>query len=285
MAALASLKRAWPSSALVLVAPALTALACLFILPVVRVLWLSVSDPALGFGNYGMLLSNETVHRIAWTTFSVCFIASAITMLLGYLLAYAMVHASRAEMRVMLFCILLTFWLSALVRTFSWIMLLRADGLVNQALLATGIIDHPLPLVRNSFGVILGMVHVMLPLAILPLYASLSGIDQRLMSAARGLGCGPIRAFLYVFLPLSRPGIIAACVLVFIFSLGFFVTPAILGGGKVIMAAEYIRLQFERTLRWGFAAALAASLLATVLLLLFLASRFANMRGAIGRAR
>jgi putative spermidine/putrescine transport system permease protein len=163
-------------------------------------------------------------------------------------------------------------------------MLLRNDGLVNQFLEALGVIHQPIQLVRNDFGVIVGMVHVMAPLAILPLFAALRGIDPRLLAAARGLGCGPIRSFLYVFLPLSKPGLAAAALLVFIFSLGFYVTPAILGGGKVIMVAEYIRVQFEQTLRWGLAAMMATSLLVTVLAILAITAPMTNMRGIMGRS-
>jgi putative spermidine/putrescine transport system permease protein len=113
----------------------------------------------------------------------------------------------------------------------------------------------------------------------------LQGIDPSLMAAARGLGCGPIRSFLYVFLPLSRSGIAAATLLVFVFSLGFYITPAILGGGKVLMVAEYIRVQFEQTLRWGLAAMMATALLATVLLILALAAPLANLHRLTGSRR
>jgi putative spermidine/putrescine transport system permease protein len=207
-----------------------------------------------------------------------------LTVGIGYIIAYAMVHAGRAEMRMMLFCILLTFWLSVLVRSFAMLLLLRNDGLVNQVLLASGLVDRPVQFVRNVTGVVIGMVHVMIPLAVLPLYASLRGIDPALMRAARGLGCGPWRAFAYVFWPLSRPGLASSLVLVFIFSLGFFVTPAILGGGKVVMITEYIRVQFEQNLRWGLATMLATSLLLTVLAMLALAARFLDVRRIVGGA-
>jgi putative spermidine/putrescine transport system permease protein len=282
MAALIQGRRGVPSPVIALIAPALIIIAGLFLLPVLRILWISVTEPIAGLGNYRLLITNGTVHRVAETTLWVCSLASVITVIVGYVIAYAMVQATSREARVMLFCILLTFWLSILVRTFAWVMLLRTEGLVNGFLLWSGLISQPLTLVRNTFGVIVGMVHVMAPLAILPLYASLSGIDRRLMSAARGLGCGPVRSFLYVFLPLSKPGIVAASTLVFIFSLGFFITPSILGGGKVMMIAEYIRLQFETTLNWGYAGMLATSLLATVLLLLAIGSPFLGRQRVFG---
>jgi putative spermidine/putrescine transport system permease protein len=255
----------------------------LFAWPVARLLLLSITDPHPGLENYALLVSNETVHRIAGTTLRVCCVTTLCTVILGYIVAYAMVHATRFVRRVMIFCIVLVFWLSVLVRTFAWLVLLRNNGVVNQALLASGLIARPLVLVRNEFGTVLGMVHVMLPFAILPLYAALQGIDRRVLAAARSLGCGPIRSFLWVFLPLSRPGIYAAVVLVFIFSLGFFITPAILGGGRVVMIAEFIRAQFERSGRWGFAATLATVLLASVLTALAVAARFVDVRTIAGR--
>jgi putative spermidine/putrescine transport system permease protein len=278
-------RRAFLLPTQVLVAPAVLLIGGLYVFALLRVLWLSVSEPSLGLDNYRLLLTNETIHRVAWTTLWICSVATAITVMLGYVIAYAMTHAAASERRVILFCVLLTFWLSVLVRTFAWIVLLRNDGLVNQLLEALGVIDQPLALVRNSVGVIIGMVHVMSPLAILPLYAALQGIDPRLMAAARGLGCGPIRSFLYVFLPLSRSGIAAATLLVFVFSLGFYITPAILGGGKVLMVAEYIRVQFEQTLRWGLAAMMATALLATVLLILALAAPVTNLQRMTGSRR
>jgi putative spermidine/putrescine transport system permease protein len=268
-----------------LVTPAILLIGGLYAFALLRVLWLSFSEPTLGFDNYRLLITNATIHRVAWTTLWICCVATAITVVLGYIIAYAMVHAAASERRLILFCVLLTFWLSVLVRTFAWIMLLRTNGLVNEALQALGLIDHPLALVRNSTGVIIGMVHVMSPLAILPLYAGLRGIDPSLMAAARGLGCSRVKSFFYVFLPLSKAGIAAATLLTFVFSLGFYVTPAILGGGRVLMIAEYIRVQFEQTMRWGLAAVLATALLATVFALLALASRAGDVQRLMGRGR
>ena len=128
------------------------------------------------------------------------------------------------------------------------------------------------------------MVHYMVPFAVLPLYANMRGIDLRLVSAARGLGASPWEAFLRVFLPLSLPGIIGAGVLVFIFSLGFYVTPAILGGGKTLMVAEYISLQITETLRWGLGSMLASTLLISVFAVMAILARFVNLRRLFGTA-
>jgi putative spermidine/putrescine transport system permease protein len=269
----------WP-----LVLVPLGLLAVFYLYPLMQVLWVSVTQPKPGLGNYALLFTNAAVQHILWTTARICLVTTAVTMVLGYLLAYATLHVSRAHEAWMLFFVLLSFWISVLVRAFAWVALLHPGGLINSALLALGVIAHPLPLVRNEFGVVLGMVHYMIPYAVLPLYANMKGIDGRLVPAARGLGASPFQAFLKVYLPLSLPGIVGAGILVFIFSLGFYVTPAILGGGKVVMIAEYIALQVVETLQWGLGTMLATSLLITVFLMLALMSRFVSPRKLFGAA-
>ncbi|MEO1459991.1 MAG: ABC transporter permease [Pseudomonadota bacterium] len=265
-----------------LIAPALGVMLVFYVFPLVQVLWMSVTEPYPGLQNYERLMERRTLHRIWWTTLEICVLTTAITVVLGYVVAYAMVMVGEGQRTGMMFCLLLSLWLSVLVRAFAWVMLLRSEGLVNQGLVATGIVDEPLRLVRNQFGVIVGMVHFMLPLATLPIYSNMSGIEARLVSAARGLGASPAQAFWHVFLPLSKPGIIAATILVFVFSLGFFITPALLGGGKVVMISEYIRVSFEETLRWGEATMLSTVLLFAVLLALGLVARFVDLRQVFG---
>jgi putative spermidine/putrescine transport system permease protein len=148
------------------------------------------------------------------------------------------------------------------------VVLLRREGVINSVLQTTGITDHPLALVWNEIGVVIGMVHYMLPYAILPLYANMRDIDRRCITAARGLGASRTQAFRRIFLPLSLPGIVAASALVLVYSLGFFVIPAILGGGKTLMVAEYVRLQISELLNWGRGTMLAVTLLVTVFTLL-----------------
>jgi putative spermidine/putrescine transport system permease protein len=267
-----------------LVAPALALILALYVFPISRVLWISVAEPRLGLENYALLFTSGAIQRILLTTARICLLTTALTLIGGYAVAYALVHVSPRQRQWMLFCVLLPFWLSVLVRAFAWVMLLRREGAVNSALMALGVTDEPLTLVRNEVGVVIGMVHYMLPYAILPLFANMQGIDARLVAAARGLGAKPFGAFLRVFLPLSLPGIIGAGVLVFVFSLGFFVTPAILGGGKTVMIAEYIGANILNNVRWGLATMLASSLLVTVCLTLALMSRVVDMRRLFGAA-
>ena len=267
-----------------LILPALFMMVVFFVYPLARVLWVSVTEPAPGLANYGLLFTSPAVQRIIVTTIRICTITSVLTLVLGYVVAYAMVHVTEAHRQWMLFCVLLTFWLSVLVRAFAWVMILRSEGPVNGALLGLGLVERPVQLVRNEIGVVIGMVHYMLPYAVLPLYANMQGIDRRLVAAARGLGASPFVAFWRVFLPLNRPGIVGAGLLVFVFSLGFYITPAILGGGRTTMIAEYIGIQILATVRWGLATMLASSLLITVFLMIFLMSRVVSLRRLFGAA-
>jgi putative spermidine/putrescine transport system permease protein len=228
------------------------------------------------------LFTSESVQRVLWTTARISLITTAITMLLGYVVAYAMVHATAGQLRWLTFFVLLPLWISVLVRAFAWVTLLRSNGLINTALLQLGLIGEPIALLRNEIGVMIGMVHYMIPFAVLPLYANMRGIDLRLVAAARGLGASAWQAFARVFLPLSMPGIVGAGVLVFIFSLGFYVTPAILGGGRVLLVSEYIGVQILNTIRWGLATMLASTLLVCVLLLLAALSRLVDLRNLFG---
>ncbi|MEM6488395.1 MAG: ABC transporter permease [Pseudomonadota bacterium] len=265
-----------------LIAPALGAMLIFYVWPLVQVLWLSVTEPVPGLQNYERLGESRILARVWWTTLEVCLITTALTVTLGYVVAYAMTIVGEGQRTAMMFCVLLSLWLSVLIRAFAWVMLLRNNGVVNEAIMGLGLTDQPIRLVRNQIGVLIGMVHFMLPLAVLPIFANMQGIEARLVSAARGLGASPARAFLLVFLPLSKPGIIAATILVFVFSLGFFITPALLGGGKVVMISEYIRVSFEETLRWGQATMLSTVLLFAVFLSLALVARLVDLRTVFG---
>jgi putative spermidine/putrescine transport system permease protein len=265
-----------------LLAAPLFLLALFYLYPLSKVLWLSVTVPTPGFGNFAKLYTSDAIRRIIGTTARISLITTVISLVLGYVVAYAVLHVKSRHGEMLLFFVLLCSWLSVLIRAFAWLTLLQNRGLVNTLLMEWGVIDAPLTLVRNEFGVVLGMVHYMVPYAALPLYANMKGIDPRLVPAARGLGATPLEAFLKVYLPMSLPGLISAGILVFIFSLGFYVTPALLGGGKTIMIAEYIAVQINDTLNWGLGTMLATSLLLTVLLLLAAMAYFVDLRKVFG---
>ena len=263
-----------------LLLPAFLLMTVLYVAPILQVLAISVTEPALGTQNYDRLLTNAGVQRVVWTTLRIGLLTTA--LLLGYALAYVIALARPAAQRWWLLGVLLPLWISVLVRAFAWVTLLRRQGLVNQGLQASGLIDAPLQRVWNEFGVVVGMVHYMVPYAVLPMLASMREIDPRLLVAARGLGATRFTVFGRVFLPLSLPGVVAAGVLVFIFSLGFYITPAILGGGKTLMAAEWIKLQILDLVRWGMGAMLATVLVAAILATLAVFSRVVDLRRLFG---
>lgn len=269
----------------VLVLPFLALVVVLFLGPIANILWLSVTDPQPGLGNYAALFTGTTLAPIIWTTLRICIITTFFSVLFGYCIAYAMVHVGALSRRRMLSLLLVSFWISVLVRTFSWLMLLGRQGPVNETLIGIGIISEPIAFMRNELGVLIGMVHYMIPYAVLPLLAVMQTMDTRVLSASRSLGATGQQTFWRIYLPLTRPGLVAASLLVFILSLGFYVTPAILGGGKVLMAAEYISVQILVTLRWGTAAMLATLMLFGVLALLFVMSRFMKLSSVFGGAR
>ena len=265
-----------------LVLPVILILVLFYLVPLGSVLWLSFTTPEPGFGNYALLFESSSIQRVFANTFKVAAITTAVSLLLGYLIAYVMVHATNTHRAWITAFVIVPFWVSVLVRAFAWIMLLRTEGIVNNALIGSGLIANPLPMVRNEFGVLVGMVHYMIPYAVLPIYSNLRGINPALVSASRSLGAGPVRTFVSVYLPMSRPGIISAGILVFILSLGFLVTPALLGGGRVTMIAEYVRLQIFQTVRWGPGTMTASVLLLTVVLLLLVMSRVIDIKKVFG---
>ena len=257
--------------------PALLLLVATYLFPLSQVLYLSVTDPEPGLQNYALLLDNAGIHRMLANTARICAVTTAMALLLGYIVSYALTQARPAIRRVMMAAVLLPLWVSVLARTFAWVALLRREGLVNTWLAQAGLITEPLPLMWNTFGVAVGMTHTMLPYAILAMAAHMRTIDPTLSTAASGMGASPLQSFVRVFFPLSLPGVAGAALLVTIFSLGFYVTPVLLGGGRVLMVAEYISLQIQELLRWGVGTMLATTLLLTIAGL-FTLSRLIGLR-------
>jgi putative spermidine/putrescine transport system permease protein len=267
-----------------LILPAAALICPFYIVPIAKVLWISVSEPEPGFSNYHLLITNDGVRRALLTTLRVSVITTIVSTVLAYVVAYALLNASTTIRKVMMTLVILPFWISVLVRAFSWMVLLGRTGVINEALISTGLISGPLPMMYNEFGVDVGMIHYMVPIATLTLYANMLGINQQVLTAAQSLGATRLQVFLRVFLPLSLPGVIAASVLVFVFSTGFFVTPALLGGGKTLMVAEYISVMVNETLRWGVATMLASTLLIAILVVMTALSRIFNLQKLFGAA-
>lgn len=256
-----------------LLAPMCLILLAAYVIPLLGVLFISVSEPKPGFGNYTMILTSPAIGRVAWTTIRICGLTTLLAVLIGYLLAYALARAQGVMRQLMFICVLIPLWTSVLIRTFAWLMMLGENGPLNAGLVWSGLIEQPLPLMHSEIGVIIGMTHYLLPYAVLTILAGMQGIDERLMLAARGLGGGPVTAFRRIYFPLTLPGVFAATILVFVLSLGFYATPIILGGGKVVLIGEYISTQILQIARWGVGTALASLLLIFVLAALALAAR------------
>jgi putative spermidine/putrescine transport system permease protein len=282
MAVIAGALRGEQARYLGLTLPATLLLAVFFVVPLLQVLWLSVSEPQVGFENYREIFDSPLVARIWLTTFRVCLLTTFFSVTLGYVVAFAMTRVGERHRTIMISCIVMTFSFSILVRAFAFIILLRNEGVLNQALVGSGLISEPVRLVRNEIGVIIGMVHYGLPVAILALYSNMRGVGDTYVAAARGLGATPLQAFRMVYLPLTKPGILSASILVFIYSLGFFIIPTLLGGGRVVMIAEYIRVGFEETLRWGQATMLSTTLLVVVVVILAAMARFIDLKKVFG---
>lgn len=264
-----------------LLLPAGLLLAGAYLVPLAGVLLLSVTEPTPGLGNYARLFTSAGIQRTLATTALMGAGTTAVALLGGYVVSYVLTQAGPRGRRLMMMGVLLPLWVSVLARAFAWFTLLRREGVVNSALLAWGVIERPLPLMWNSFGVAVGTVHYLLPFAVLAMAAQMRGIDRSLLLAARGMGAGQGQAFRRVFLPLSLPGVAGAAVLVSIFSLGFYVTPVLLGGGRVLMIAEYVSVLVHDVLDWGLGAMLATVLLAAVGALLG-ASRLLGLRAMPG---
>ena len=262
--------------------PALALVTIVVFIPVGWLFWLSVIDGGELSLNHYRRIADATHFRIFWTTFEISLLVTALALLMGYPLAYLMSQLSPRWAGVCMIFVLIPFWTSLLVRTYAWLVLLQRRGLVNETLQDMGIIDAPLRLMHNYTGTVIGMLHIMLPFMILPLYAGLRAVDGNLMRAAANLGASPVRAFWTVFFPLSLPGVIAGSLLVFILSLGFYVTPALLGGGRVMMVSMKIQQNAGLYFDWGAASALGVVLLVITLLIFWILGRFMRVERLFG---
>lgn len=255
--------------------PALLVVTLVAFVPVGWLFWLSFFDQTgATFANYARLIDNAAYFRIFRTTFLLSGIVTIVTILLGYPLAYLLSQLSRRAALIGLALVLLPFWTSLLVRTYAWLVLLQRNGLVNSLLIKLGAIDQSLALVYNFTGAVIGMVHIMLPFLVLPLYASMKSIDPLLPRAAMSLGASPRVAFFTVFAPLTLPGLFAGSLLVFIYCLGFYIVPQVLGGGRVNMVAMKILENATTYFNWGAASALGVVLLAVTLAIFYVIGRF-----------
>jgi ABC-type spermidine/putrescine transport system permease subunit I len=266
-----------------LAAPAVLFLSVMLFVPLANLLSLGVASGT--FAPYQKALGDPLYLAVIGLTFSIALATAVICLLLGYPVALFLALSRGAIMAIGFICVLLPFWTSLLVRTYAWMVLLGRNGVINRCLLDWGLITEPLPLLYNFGGVLVGTVHVLLPYMIFPIYAAMVRIDRNLLHAAEGLGAGICSIFWRIYLPLTLPGVFAGCALVFILSLSAFVTPALLGGGRVIMIANIIQIQVSQFLNWPFASALSAIVLAVAVLIYMLLGLLTNGQGRTIQAR
>jgi len=254
------------------VAPVIVFLLVLFVFPVGQLLWLSVVDGAgeLSAAHYVRLFSTGTYVRVLTTTFEIALWTTLISVVAGYPLAYLISTTTPRVRSVLVLFVLVPFWTSFLVRTFAWLVLLGRNGAINDWLTSLGLTDGPLPLIYNRAGVLMGMSHALMPVAVLTMVTVMRTIDPALAGAAGTLGARGGQAFWRIYLPLSMPGVAAGALLVFVLSLGFFITPALLGSGREILIAQVIIEQIEQMLNWGFGGAVSVLFLAATLAVIYL---------------
>ena len=252
-----------------LLVPSVIYILVFLIVPMFNMLILSLKgqDGTLSFENYAYVLTNPVIRNVFAETLRISLIVMIICLVLGYPVAYIMTVCSRKMNQLITLCIMIPFWTSLLVRTYAWMILLQQKGVVNQWLLSTGIIGGPVKLMYNTTGLVIGMVHVMLPYMILSLYSVMDGIDRSLITASSNLGANGMITFFKIYLPLSMNGVISGCVLVFVLNLGFYILPALMGGSNNIMVSQVIAEYVNKMLNWNLAAALSFILLLGTLLI------------------
>lgn len=241
-----------------------------------------VTDAGYGVENYMQVFDTSVFANIVYRSFVIASIVTALCVLIGYPLAYVIHHAPPRIRVIMTAAVVSPVLVGALIRSFAWIAILENQGIINASLIMAGAIEAPVQLVYNRVGLLIGMVNVMLPFCVLPMVAGMRGIDARLVSAAKSLGASPFRSFLNVFLPLSIQGVSAGALLTFLLSLGFYITPALLGGRKDAMIAQIIQVQVMNLGEFNIAAAMGWLLMVVTILLLLAYGRFFNLNTLFG---
>ena len=243
------------------IVPPLAVLALLFFYPLLSLLADSFSSAHGWLGHYRDVFSSEVFRKSLANTAKFAALTSVLTAILGYPVALLIASVNTRLGRLLLLLVLVPFWTSALVRSYAWMAVLGRSGMINTMFQDVGLTDQPLQLLFNSVGVVIGMVHVMLPYMILPILSALNGLNKDLLVAAESLGATSWQSFVRVLLPLTVHGLLGGLVLVFVLSLGFFITPALMGGPNDVVTALVIHEQITEQLQWGQASAASAILL------------------------
>jgi ABC-type spermidine/putrescine transport system permease subunit I len=262
-----------------LIAPALALLLLLFITPIG---WF-IAEALAELGGWQEIWSeardvigSRAIAGAIASTNVIALMVTALVLLIGYPLSYAFSRARGLAFSLILVCIVLPYFTSVIVRTYAWMVILGRNGLINQLLLGSGLVSEPVNLLYNRTGVVIGMTYVLLPYMVLTLFAAMKAVDHRLLQAAEGMGARPLTVFVKVFLPLTLHGITAGSLIVYILALGFFITPALMGGPGDVMMAMLIEREIELSHNWPVAALMTIVLLAITLALYALYSRYAD---------
>ncbi|WP_367614455.1 ABC transporter permease [Teichococcus coralli] len=277
-------RRFSPAASLALAAPFLLLLLVVFILPLATLLHESLFVPSPGLGNYAHALEEPVYLRVMLRTLRIAFLVTLLALVLAWPLAWVMSRSRGLGLALLGAAVLLPLWTSVLVRTYAWMVLLQRNGVINQMLARLGLIEQPVRLLYTEGAVVLAMAHVLLPFMVLPLYSALKGIPEDYPRAAQMLGASPWATFREVVWPLCLPGVTSGCLMVFLLALGFFVTPALIGGPQQMMIATLVSQQVRELLDWPFAGALVGILLAFVLALVLLFRRAVRLDRFVGQA-
>lgn len=257
----------------------------LFLAPLGYLAWLSFGGPdGPNINSYRQLLAPVYLN-LALFTLQLAFFVTLACAVIAYPLAYLLANVESAVSRFMILSLLISLWLSVLARTYSWIIILQRNGVVNNMLQQAGLTDQPLPLVYNQTGVYIGMIHILLPYMVMTLYPTMRAIDASLVRSALSLGATPWTAFRRIYFPLSLPGMVSGSILVFMMAIGFFVTPAILGGGRANTIVMAIQNQVQVLVDLPMAAATSVVLLLVSLLILVVYERIAGVERIFGKRR
>jgi mannopine transport system permease protein len=273
-----------PAASLLLAAPFFALAVLVFVLPLVTLLTESLFTPQFGVAQYARALGEPVYLRVMWRTLRIALLVTAAALVIAWPLAWAMSRASGLKLALLFAAVLLPLWTSVLVRTYAWMVLLQRNGVINQLVERTGLVKEPMKLLYTEGAVVLAMCHVLLPFMVLPIYSALKGIPQDYTRAAQMLGASPWATFREVIWPLSLPGVSSGCLMVFLLALGFFVTPALIGGPQQMMIATLVSQQVREMLDWPFAGALVGILLVFVMGLALIFQRAVRLDRFVGSA-
>ena len=260
-----------------LLLPALLWIAVFFLLPLILMCWRSLAAEGYSLKAYETVFTSPLYTKVMLTTVESASIATIVALLLAYPMAYTLTVTGGILRGLLLMFVFIPYWVDIIVRTFSWLILLGDHGLINTLLRKLGIIHASLPLLYSEFAVLVGMVQILLPLTIVVLFGAMLRIDRTLISAAKIHGASSWHAFRTVFLPLSLPGVYGAALLVFVLSLGFYVTPALLGSPRQTMIAQTIMVEASDLLEWGQASAAGFVLLVITTLIAAIYNRYFSL--------